>query len=643
MFLKKLELKNFQGIKDLSLDLGQTTRIYGDNATGKTTVANALSWLLFDKSSTGEKGFSPKTIGPEGEVHGLEHSVTAIFSDRTEEVELRKVFYEKYTKSRGSATEEFAGHTTDYFIDAVPQKKKDFDKFIESRFGSTERLQILTDPLFFSETLPWEKRRAILIGMSGGLSDNEVLLGMGSKVSNLRAFLEKKPLTVDELTKMLKAQKRDLAKDIEAIPARIDEANLAKPDVTLTGNEKARAAELEAEAARLRAIIAEKKAADGVASEVERLTKAIDSLRQGYVSDKARCEAELASNEKDLQLKKREAEYGKRDLLNKAQLIEKEINQLTQARQDLVLEFQAIKNEQFVHNSICPTCGQAISPEKLKEAEASFNQDRAERLETINKKGQACNKKAIEAKTLEAGKLYEEAAGLDKEMDRLDKNLSDLKAAYENELSLLAQSAEMKEVDLKEAISQIQSDAEEFAVDTSAEEAALKKALEEQEVLMSLLSQAALVEAQDRRIKELQEEQKKLSGKYEELEGLLYETEVFTRAKASALHERINSRFTSVRFVLTEEQVNGGVKDVCNVLVPRGDGVYIPFSSANNAARLNAGLGIISALSEYWGTQVPVVVDNAESVTKLATGDLQTLALYVSEDDKVLRIESEEN
>lgn len=120
MFLKTIQLKNFQGIKDLSFDLGQTTKIYGDNATGKTTVANALSWLLFDKSSTGEKNFSPKTIGPEGGEHGLEHSVSAIFSDGTEDVELRKVFYEKYTKSRGKATQEFSGHTTDYFIKAIP-------------------------------------------------------------------------------------------------------------------------------------------------------------------------------------------------------------------------------------------------------------------------------------------------------------------------------------------------------------------------------------------------------------------------------------------------------------------------------------------------------------------------------------------
>lgn len=158
---------------------------------------------------------------------------------------------------------------------------------------------------------------------------------------------------------------------------------------------------------------------------------------------------------------------------------------------------------------------------------------------------------------------------------------------------------------------------------------------------MALMSQHELIAVQDARISQLKAEQKDLSAKYEELEGLLYEAEVFTREKAGQLNDLINGNFKSVRFVLTEEQVNGGVKDVCEVLVPCGDGVYVPFSTANNAARINAGLEIIASLSDYWDVSVPVVIDNAESVTKLNSRGLQTLALYVSEKDKTLRVETE--
>lgn len=37
------------------------------------------------------------------------------------------MFQEKWTKKRGSATAEFAGHTTDYFVDGVPVQKKEYD------------------------------------------------------------------------------------------------------------------------------------------------------------------------------------------------------------------------------------------------------------------------------------------------------------------------------------------------------------------------------------------------------------------------------------------------------------------------------------------------------------------------------------
>ena len=62
MKLNRLTLENFQGIKELSLDFnGDSMAIKGKNATGKTTIANAYSWLLTDKPINGEKGYTPKT------------------------------------------------------------------------------------------------------------------------------------------------------------------------------------------------------------------------------------------------------------------------------------------------------------------------------------------------------------------------------------------------------------------------------------------------------------------------------------------------------------------------------------------------------------------------------------------------------
>ena len=79
MILNKIALENFQGIKELELEFdGQNASIYGDNGTGKTTVANAFTWLMFDRSASDTKGFSPKPIGKDGsEIHNLTTSVSA--------------------------------------------------------------------------------------------------------------------------------------------------------------------------------------------------------------------------------------------------------------------------------------------------------------------------------------------------------------------------------------------------------------------------------------------------------------------------------------------------------------------------------------------------------------------------------------
>ena len=113
MKIIQLNLNNFQGIRALTLDLdGKSASIYGDNATGKTTVYNAITWLLFDKSSTGAKGFTPKTRGADGELHNLEHSAEALIAtEDCGKFRLKKVFREVYKKKNGSMTAEFSGHT----------------------------------------------------------------------------------------------------------------------------------------------------------------------------------------------------------------------------------------------------------------------------------------------------------------------------------------------------------------------------------------------------------------------------------------------------------------------------------------------------------------------------------------------------
>ena len=65
--ISKIEIENFKGIRRLTLDLnGRSASLYGDNATGKTTVYDALTWLLFGKDSHGNTKFSIKPLDAAG-------------------------------------------------------------------------------------------------------------------------------------------------------------------------------------------------------------------------------------------------------------------------------------------------------------------------------------------------------------------------------------------------------------------------------------------------------------------------------------------------------------------------------------------------------------------------------------------------
>ena len=103
--ISKIEIENFKGIRRLTLDLnGRSASIYGDNATGKTTVYDALTWLLFGKDSHGSTKFSIKPLDAAGNTTlGVMPTVTGTLDVDGARFTLRKQLREKWEKHRGGA------------------------------------------------------------------------------------------------------------------------------------------------------------------------------------------------------------------------------------------------------------------------------------------------------------------------------------------------------------------------------------------------------------------------------------------------------------------------------------------------------------------------------------------------------------
>lgn len=165
--IKKLSLLNFKGIRKLEINyFAKETKIFGDNATGKTSIFDAFSWLLFGKDSNDRTQFEIKTLDKNNNViHKLDHEVSAILLIDDEEVALSRTLKEKWVKKRGALEAEYTGNETSYTWDEVPVSAGEFSKKI-SEIVDENVFKLITSPTAFN-SLKWQDQRQELIKYIG--------------------------------------------------------------------------------------------------------------------------------------------------------------------------------------------------------------------------------------------------------------------------------------------------------------------------------------------------------------------------------------------------------------------------------------------------------------------------------------------
>ena len=217
-----LKLRNFKGVKELEINFDcKNTNIYGANATGKTTVFDAFKWLFFDKDSNDRKDFNIKTLDSNNNpIHFLEHEVEATLIIDGIDTTFKKVLQEKWVKKRGQTEQEFSGHETNYWIDEVPVKKKDYEEKINSLIPES-LFKLITDPSYFNNQLKWTERRELLINISGANISDDEILDSKEEFKILKNNLDGR--SIDDYKKVVQAKIKDLNKQKETIPVRIDE------------------------------------------------------------------------------------------------------------------------------------------------------------------------------------------------------------------------------------------------------------------------------------------------------------------------------------------------------------------------------------------------------------------------------------
>jgi DNA repair exonuclease SbcCD ATPase subunit len=660
MKILKMVLDNFKGCKHLELDLdGHDCKISGMNETGKTTIADAFCWCIFDKPYEETANFTPKSIVGKEYVHNLEHSVELTLEmDNGEIKTFKKSYHEVYKKTKGNITSEFSTHTTDCTIDKVPYKPTAYQKFWESYFDNADIPKILSMPYYFSKELHWTKRRAILIDLVGDISDADIF-STTADLRELQSKIGKK--SVDDYRKILKAELSDINKRRELLPARIDEASKAMPDITGIDREaiETELARLTAELEKLqteRAVM--KSGGDNSAQIREKIAQLKEELstKRGEHLDTAYSATKKYNDEvtqKRSQISVQEGYASETAGKLKTAIDDKE--RIERKRKNVSDDYKALKKKvdetaETVFNesdTVCPTCGQNLPEERISELRAEFNLNKSNQLEALEKQiaelledgKKTASKEMLAEKESEIQSLKNSLALYKGNADRLKNELTQFEStAKDNALPTFEQTEVYKELTRK--IEDIRASAVSAEPDTSEIDGKILDLQMKKDELNIKKANLVQAEQQTARISELTSEEKQLGKEYEAAQKMLSLCDKFIREKCSRLTDKIDERFTTVKFNLFKKNItNDDIEDVCEVLVPSKTGNLVPFNNgANHAGQVNAGIEIISVLADYYKVDLPLFLDNAESINKVIPTQNQQIKLYVSEDPE-LKIE----
>lgn len=651
--LLSLKLVNFKGAKDLEIKMdGGSMNIFGDNATGKTTIIDAFLWLLFGKNSENRKDFGIKTRMSDGsELSRAEHEVEGMLLVDGRHVTLRKVFHEVWTKPRGKAVEEFKGNITEYFIDELPVKASEYTAAIKE-FVDEELFKLLTNPLYFNEMLQWGQRRDIIMKICGDITAADVLASH-EQLTALTKYLSAGQ-TVEQVKKISAAKLSSIRKELNEIPIRISELQKQIPDCCdnaaseliqkISELEKYIQSQQELRAAKVAGGV-DKALQEKIAVLRQRISDAEMKAKSGWLAEKDALHEKFVAADTAV----REKRDSVMILKNEINSLKNDISACANERDRLAKEYASVFNSRFEAKEIrtsCPTCGQDLPEEVVEQTrdryaaeQAEFNTKRAQRLDEVQQAGIENNNKKSELES----ELEAKSAKLEVESNILS-SLSSAASDAQNKLTGYVWIDPPALKVLRIQLGQLEAKSEEpnqsLEYDLQNIDAAISK---NQAEISELRNQQATIQAaaaSRQRIEELRDREKELLELHESYARDVYLCDEFTKAKVEMLASRIEKKFQLARFTMFKPNItNSGIEECCDTTYQG-----VPYSDLNSGARINVGLDIIRTLIAEYGFTAPIFIDNAESVTALLDiPGTQMIRLMVSEPDKKLRFELPEN
>lgn len=654
---KTITIKNFKGVLgEKKLTFNPTlTQIMGANHAGKTTIVDAVQWVLFDKNSIGQTVFGIDPKDENGEIiHHLDNTVVLELTADGTDYKLEKVRSETWTKPRKKEEAEMTGHTTKYFVNENKYTQKDFKAFVDD-LCKESLFKAITTPSYFP-SLPAEDQRNLLTKMVGKTTDED-LAGDNEDFKGLLQELSGTDL--QKFREQLQYRIGELKKEIEQIPSRINEnteelkaLEASKPNFDFT---RKRIKEIETgienidnELADLsRTVDTEFNERTKERTEINKLKNRMQAIVQSYQDKNT---TEERKHKKTIDDAKYEIDVTERAIRNAKAAVEDgqaQLNKIAIASEDFKKRWVILDQTAFSwdnNQEICPTCHQHLPQDDIdrmkEEMEGNFNDNKSKQFDALEEEAARIKKRKSDAEATiknaqdKLGKLEQQHKEQEAALQKAQESKPTLTYHTDDE------EYQQLQMDVNARTAALEARTEEETSDTKVkQEATLKQRKAEQnrlrDELRDELAKEQRITDKQNRIKELENRQQTLNQQLTELEKKDYTAEQFTIAKIENLEKKVNDLFTNVQFKMFEPFITtGGIKPTCECTMHG-----TPYRDLSTSEKINAGIDIINAMCAFNDTYAPLLIDNAESITDILPTRSQQILLIVSRDKELTIIQ----
>jgi exonuclease SbcC len=634
--LTRLELRNFKKITNLSIDFTHETDIVGTNGVGKSTIFDAYTWLLYGKNSHDQNDFAIKTLDENNRaIPKLEHEVVGTFDVDSKIITFKRVYREKWVTKRGNDLEELTGHETTFFVNDVPKSKGEYQTSVSEMIDENIS-KIISNPLYFNEKMKWDERRKILSSMAGEIKTDEIVSQMNGNIDELSDMLAKGD-ELNEQKKVVQAKKKKLKEELATIKPRIDEARYNMPEpvdacavqneiISLDGELNSIDEQMQN---RLKSVEKSQEQAKKVQEQKYELNSKLIELQNEFNQSEKQYAWSIQSKRAELE---NEIKTLVQSINTSTSFDLSEIEFLTKQNNDLRDQFGKVTNMMFDENcqdKNCPTCKQSLPDyeSKVEELRSAFNTDKLQRLEKIREQGKSNNER-IERYKESINQVNVSNQEIEKQIEQKKTYLQEFEKSIISERPATTPEIEALKVQIESIL--IPSIELPDISDLREAKATITQEIDAKKQTLNVANQIAKT---NERIAELESQQRTLAQEVASCEKIEMQIDQYNKIQIETIEQRVNSKFSIVRWKMFDEQINGGLADTCEAIV---NGT--PFNDLNTAMKYNAGLDVINALNYHFGIFAPVFIDQRESIVSLIKTECQVINLKVDESKNVLTV-----